>query len=64
MAPTAWMVHAPDYTSPGTFEKRMAVRAEHLVGFKQLIAAGTVGACRRVAPDLRDPECLQCWVDS
>jgi hypothetical protein len=51
-----FVIHAPDYATEGTFEKRMSVRATHQVRMKELIGAGTIRAYPSGAYRIRNKE--------
>jgi hypothetical protein len=38
-------IYAPDYTDPGTLERRFSVREEHLKGIGRLRSSGIASTC-------------------
>ncbi|KAI0258813.1 hypothetical protein BC834DRAFT_909384 [Gloeopeniophorella convolvens] len=51
-AKQTFVVWAPDYTDAEAFSRRLAIRAEHLEGIKQLVAGGWI----KIGGALSDPE--------
>ena len=45
-----FFVYAPDSPSPGTYERRMSVRPQHLARAAELIQAGVIRASRAPPP--------------